>query len=496
MNSSVTGIIFGLIIIIGVFFTGIMPTQGINSYQTLASQAHKEYEAKNYLKAGELYEKAYQTSKSKVLLDNSIIAYLSYAFDMANDKKYAEAVKYCEKVLSLSPKDKNAKELLSDVYYSRGSDNFYRGFISKAKEDLNLSLNYSVLPEQAQKAREGLSQLSGMEDKKEKPVPQLPILSVNKSVPELLQLMEMKIYGETHDKLSIIERIRKLEGDVFNKKSEGESIINRVNKLKEAILPEIAMKNINSYQAPCGSDYIQEIIRQSQGTVKIYGNMPIRVYFEEPQAKIYKSFYKKAAEDAFKEWEQASAGKIQFKTVNDPRQCDFKVEWTDNYEDFNWKPKLVAEDTNAEKQREKYAKASTLVKVGSTVLSLAGAFVGVPALGAVGYLGGGVASPLLGYKSMDPNKGPKIVKINTGVTNGLSEEDSKLKIKQITLHQTGHILGIYGHSQDSGDIMYENFSVNKLSQRDINTIKEIYKSLKEPEKQHAKNKTLADYFKK
>lgn len=54
---------------------------------------------------------------------------------------------------------------------------------------------------------------------------------------------------------------------------------------------------------------------------------------------------------------------------------------------------------------------------------------------------------------------------------------SHKQIYPVVLHEIGHALGISGHSKSNNDIMYENDYTNDthLSNRDINTLKEIYK---------------------
>lgn len=121
-----------------------------------SESAHIAYNEKDYLKAGQLYEKAYRKEKISVYLDNAIAAYLSHAFNLSNDKEYIPAIKYCQRVLDLRPNDKNAMELLSDIYYSRGSDYYFRGASEKARNDLEKSLHYSILPEQKQRALKDL----------------------------------------------------------------------------------------------------------------------------------------------------------------------------------------------------------------------------------------------------------------------------------------------------------------------------------------------------
>lgn len=51
------------------------------------------------------------------------------------------------------------------------------------------------------------------------------------------------------------------------------------------------------------------------------------------------------------------------------------------------------------------------------------------------------------------------------------------QIYPVILHETGHALGMSGHSSSNNDIMYENNYTNSshLSQKDVNTLKMIYK---------------------
>ena len=444
-----------------------------NSPAQLVETAHKAYNRNDFLKAGQYYEKAYSIEKNQVFIDNAITAYSSYAFNLANEKKYDEAIKYCQKVLSLRQSEQNTKELLSDIYYSRSSYNFYNGNPRKAKEDLENSLKYSVLPEQAQKAREGLSQLKETGgDLEFKPI----TTSAPDSMPELVKLVEMKIYGKSHDNLPVLERIAKLEKDIFNKNYNDESLTVRLDRLKKAALPELAQKTANNLSEE--QDYIQDLIEQSDGTAKIFGKMPILVYIDDADVKNYKKYYKDAVKDAMKEWENASGGKIKFETSNDPKNANLKILWTEYFEDFAWQPELKKEDVSAEKQKLKYKEASSIVQIGSIAAMVLGGLVGVPVIGLVGSVGGSVASPLLQYKGFNLDDRIIKVKINTDCTSVMTKEQSFEKIKQIAMHQLGHSIGIYGHSPDSNDIMYGNFNVNKLSDRDKDTIKEIYKNVK------------------
>lgn len=456
-------------------FFETLPVYAVNSAAQLSETAHKAYIQSNFLESAQYYEKAYSVEKNKVFIDNAITSYLSYAFNLANEKRYDEAIKYCRKVLSLRPAEQNAKELLSDIYYSKSSDSFYSGNIEKAREDLENSLKYSVLPEQAQKAGEGLAQLKNSGNQAKTSVFRPANVSAPDSIPELVKLIETKIYGEAQDKLPVTERVKKLEKDVFNKNYNDESLTLRLDRLRKAVLPELAQKSVNDFTQ--GQDYIEDIIEQSNGTARIFGKMPILIYIDDADVKTYKKYYRDAVKDAMKDWENASGGKIKFETSNDPKKSHLKIVWTDYFEDFAWQPDLKKEDIAAEKQRIKYGKANSLVQIGSVAAMILGGLVGIPVVGLAGSIGGSIASPILQYKSLDLNDRLMNIKINTDCTAGMTKEQSTEKIKQIAMHQLGHSIGIYGHSPDSNDIMYSNFSVNKLSDRDKNTIKEIYKNV-------------------
>lgn len=138
--------------IIMAFLLISMPVMAIN----YADKAHDAYEEKQYLKAGELYEKAFESDKNKVYLENAAAAYLTLAFNLSNDKDYEKAIALCEKVLLLRPESTPALELLGEIYYSRGSDYYFNGFSEKARNDMEKALRCSVSPEQKQRVLEEL----------------------------------------------------------------------------------------------------------------------------------------------------------------------------------------------------------------------------------------------------------------------------------------------------------------------------------------------------
>lgn len=443
----------------------------------LVGVGHSAYNNHNFLKAGESYEKAYQITGTKLYKENADVAYKAYVSDLLNTKSYEKALFYANKLFSANSNDKQVKELLSEIYFSRGQEYFYTGESTKAKSDIEMSIKYAIDAEQKNRGKDALEKLKQISDSNSQVTPKYQETS-DGSFLEVLNAVEIKLYGKSNETQPVLDRIKKLEKESLGKNYENDSLIVRVDRLKRSIIPEytVSQSQQQSFHLdnPNDANYVQSINEQSMGRVTVFGKMPITVYIEDADVKPYKKFYTDEVEEALHSWEKATDDKIKFKIINDPMKSDIKIVWTENFEDFPWKPVIKKEDLSAEKERMKYKKASTLVQMGSIAAMLAGGLLGVPVIGGVGAVGNQLASPLLMMKGTNNERLSPDVKINVKITKNLTDEQSKIKIKEITMHQIGHALGIYGHSSNPNDIMYENFAVDKLSERDKNTIKFIY----------------------
>ncbi len=130
---------------------------------------------------------------------------------------------------------------------------------------------------------------------------------------------------------------------------------------------------------------------------------------------------------AFQVWEESLKGKIKFNHTQDPQEAQIYCKFVENL--------LTEEQESADRlglTTLKFYNDNTIAK---SYISLA-------------------------LKNIKTNK----------------EIDSKT-LQAVALHEIGHALGIVGHSNNKNDIMYPNtatYNLNKLSNKDINTVLEIY----------------------
>jgi len=155
-------------------------------------------------------------------------------------------------------------------------------------------------------------------------------------------------------------------------------------------------------------------------------DIPIKIYIADP-AKVegYKPSYAAQLQEALKDWEAVSDGKVKFEQVDSAANANITFHWSDN-------PKDVSNAAEGGEAR--------LVPLGNS-------------LGAV-----------------------RLVVLTVNNMPGLKLSDRVILF--ICLHELGHALGIGGHSQSPGDIMYSSLPLNyehfKLSDRDARTLIKLY----------------------
>lgn len=175
-------------------------------------------------------------------------------------------------------------------------------------------------------------------------------------------------------------------------------------------------------------DYLPEMV--AGGAYRWAPNrLPLQVYIDDGEGvSAYKPQFKQLVLDAFNAWVQASAGRITWSEVNDPRSADIVCMWSDSISIRNGNLEAGRTTAITEVDRrtgQRYMRAAEVM-----ILT---------------------------------RIGPKVFGDN--------------EIRKTTLHEVGHALGLQGHSHYPGDIMYATLSrhqVPYLQDRDTTTIQRLY----------------------
>jgi predicted Zn-dependent protease len=446
---------------------------------SFANKAHSFYQEKDYLNAAKYYDKAIEISPKKILKENAVVSYSSYAQGLVNQGEYTKALEIMEKAFRKYPSAIKIKEQISDIYYYRSTEYFYVGKFDNARSDIENSMKFAVVEDQKLRAKENTDKINCAISQNLTPMTN-PETSFDFGISETLSILENKVFDKTNDNLEIEERIKKLEKQTLKQNFPNESVSKRVERLKVKIAPNYFVTHAQKSQTSINAqhNYISQIIDQSDGKVSVFGKMPVKVYIETSNTTLFKKEYKDVVVNAFSEWGKATNDLIKFEYVNNPSTANIKVNFKETQEEYPWKPTLKTVNINEKEEKAKYKKASKMVNIASIATMVAGSLFGVPFIGSIGALGQSVASPLLAYKSMDTETTSPDLIIGLADINTLGSEKAKSLLKRRCLHQIGHSLGIYGHSPDPSDIMYVDYAAEQVSERDINTINEIYKTIK------------------
>lgn len=191
------------------------------------------------------------------------------------------------------------------------------------------------------------------------------------------------------------------------------------------------VRDFDSKRAKAGSDgdYVRLSTSASQGMRLVWPvnrlPIPISITLTEPNQTIF-------VEDihqGLRTWETISGGRIRFREVSTPGQAKIQIS----------------------------LKEGPLIHVNSSI-------------GHASFNSENIHDP-------DPFNTLKIyITVNTGENgSSLPMANRKEQIDRVILHELGHAIGIWGHSPDPGDIMYAHPIVSKLSTRDVNTIRKLYR---------------------
>jgi hypothetical protein len=191
---------------------------------------------------------------------------------------------------------------------------------------------------------------------------------------------------------------------------------------------------------PDRSDYLAGILKDNGGRVFRYKTMPIKIYIQPIATDFMQSCLA-----ACRMWEARSQGLVSFIQVLDPADARIKVEWV--HQGINPEPGSSAGAHTMMKWQ---------YKTGPTVKSV----IGVPV-------------PVMGKKFTVP---AQIIEINLDPVSERVSEQQPLLVRNITMHELGHALGLIGHSPSRSDIMYKDTDeYSRISERDLNSLKQLYR---------------------
>lgn len=184
------------------------------------------------------------------------------------------------------------------------------------------------------------------------------------------------------------------------------------------------------FKGPFGEDnYLKQITPGGKVTRWSLPAMPLKVWIEKspPGIRNFQPAFVAQIPRAMDNWVSAMDGELSYVLVNDREKADIRVSWTNTI------------DTKGHS-----ADGGTAYTAGLMVPK--------------------VRDDVLQYAE---------VKIAT--FDILGNPQSSDVIYAVAIHELGHSLGLMGHSEEPGDIMYaQNQNVNKLSKRDYNTIRKLY----------------------
>lgn len=194
-------------------------------------------------------------------------------------------------------------------------------------------------------------------------------------------------------------------------------------KIKKYELSLKEKKNYDSINSGFGDNYIKNALVKGQVIRWDKSKMPLKVYVDKAG-----NSHLPIVKSAFKEWISKVGKPFAYIIVNNPKFADINILFIDS----------LLSKTNTEKTYH-YIAGLTTPKITDNYLE----------------------SVQIKLATIKPN----------------SVKRSEIELYNTTIHEIGHSLGIYGHSDKKTDIMFpveNNLKKRKLSQRDINTIKMLY----------------------
>ena len=219
-----------------------------------------------------------------------------------------------------------------------------------------------------------------------------------------------------------------------------------------SITPVTAQESSNNKTStPSTQDYFDHITVFSDGRITRFIQTPIKVYISPV---IKESPYLPELRYAMHEWETAVEGLIRFQETDTPVNADIRVSWgysslMDIHDTRLGSAQLrrLQDKTKSFPHPTEYASTDEQTQQDS------------------------INDKRL---ASDTNNNIRVEIILMLEGDKTITELSQKEMRTVCLHEFAHALGLWGHSPHPGDICYPTATTQRLTQRDINTLRKLY----------------------